>query len=95
MNNEYVRSYLMCLFLSLWFFFLQCTVSNSTCNKYKPNIRFAEQLNQFFLVHLPRPPLTLPLPRAILAGMAPPPLPISLNTATLLTDMEKFLCRKK
>lgn len=50
--------------------------------------------SNFFSLPLPRPPRVAPRPRTTPAGAAPPtPFPMSLNTATLFTDMEKFLCR--
>lgn len=45
---------------------------------------------------LPRPPRVAPRPRTTPAGAAPPtPFPMSLSTATLFTDMEKFLCGER
>lgn len=42
----------------------------------------------------------LPLPLEVLRplgapAIGPPPLPVSLSTAALFTDMEKFLCEYK
>lgn len=44
----------------------------------------------------PRPPRATPRPRTTPVGAAPlTPFPMSLSTAALFTDMEKFLCRER
>lgn len=98
-RNIYRRAKRKCAWFRWWLKEGKQTLERRPCRKLLRWIHVEVEVIWCFssVGHLlPRPPRVAPRPRTTPAGAAPlTPFPMSLSTAALFTDMEKFLCGAK